>query len=853
MNDAPLAPPDYKYWAFISYSHQDNLATRGNGSGDHIEWANWLHEHLETYFIPEGYEKRTTRSGDEMPERFFPTFRDEAELPTNHNLGGQIRDALERSRFLIVIASPRSARSRYVNEEVRYFREIGRGDRIFVLIVDGEPNVRLHPKLGWSPEDDCFCPALVHPLNPEGNVDVTRLPPEEPIAADVRVKDLEPSREMRASEQSQGNRSAMLEFMMLKLIAGLMGVGLDELVQRDRVRQLKLERQKFRRRLWMVITLALVFMACVFIAWQSYRSREFREEASYRRNWEAFEAVCSGAYRKALVLALDAHRDTPERGEPTCMLWFLLAWGQGDREELPEWSSRAEMTPYLLAPSPDDRLLALADYDRIIDSDVLGLFDWKTDQKIGKDVPLPGRATQMSFSPDGKHLAVGLNNGGILIVPVTRDGIGQSFIRLEEPLLDGQLGWREGELAVLGANTGLHCYDGSTGKLLRARATPLSDMLFITLNRDATLYLVQIPSSELQVRSVADERVVARLQWPESGPLKARFYPDDSTLILLPDQSPPRVWSWAPAHTFRLFELHTPGKIEFLPPDVPAMALGSFGDLNAQYLDFASGKRLASSDYEPSSSLLPLTPCSSHLLWEGNTLFLFPKLETNQTWPAVHIDEPVDELSLSPDGDEVVVKTKAGAIRRFAMPSLEPITADAVAISAEKGALVPVPKQSFHPKVKEDSGFAFGMEFSQSFYPAHANNFDGEPASPPLFGGRKLQAGVESEHAGYVVAVDADGWLRWCPKPPVTAPGPWIETLIESEAGFWSGLTSNGFKYEQSLMLRQRLEHRRDIQKWMDGDATLFGPAPEEHTEWALLLRWWLSPAAERAVYPLGP
>jgi len=38
---APSSEPDYKYWAFISYSHQDNLATRGDGSDDHIQWANW--------------------------------------------------------------------------------------------------------------------------------------------------------------------------------------------------------------------------------------------------------------------------------------------------------------------------------------------------------------------------------------------------------------------------------------------------------------------------------------------------------------------------------------------------------------------------------------------------------------------------------------------------------------------------------------------------------------------------------------------------------------------------------------------------------------------------------------------
>ena len=45
-------PPDYKYWAFISYSHQDNLLTRGDGSTDHIQWANRLHRALKCSIAP---------------------------------------------------------------------------------------------------------------------------------------------------------------------------------------------------------------------------------------------------------------------------------------------------------------------------------------------------------------------------------------------------------------------------------------------------------------------------------------------------------------------------------------------------------------------------------------------------------------------------------------------------------------------------------------------------------------------------------------------------------------------------------------------------------------------------------
>ena len=130
-SDITAHSPDYKYWAFLSYSQQDNLPVRGDGSGPfdklragYIPWANWLHEQLETFRIPDGYRDRPTRTGEPMPGRFFPAFRDEAELP------------FHPSSFRLhpfAPASPRSARSRYVNEEVRHFRQLGRGDRTALL------------------------------------------------------------------------------------------------------------------------------------------------------------------------------------------------------------------------------------------------------------------------------------------------------------------------------------------------------------------------------------------------------------------------------------------------------------------------------------------------------------------------------------------------------------------------------------------------------------------------------------------------------------------------------------------------------------------------------------------------
>ena len=60
--------PEYKYWAFISYSHQDE------------KWAAWLHKGLETYRVPQRLVGREERDFP-VPKKIFPVFRDREECP----------------------------------------------------------------------------------------------------------------------------------------------------------------------------------------------------------------------------------------------------------------------------------------------------------------------------------------------------------------------------------------------------------------------------------------------------------------------------------------------------------------------------------------------------------------------------------------------------------------------------------------------------------------------------------------------------------------------------------------------------------------------------------------------------
>ena len=188
-----------KYWAFVSYSHQDNRV------------CEWLHAALENFRVPKRLIGRASRDGA-VPGRLFPVFRDRDELPGSSELGKNLTDALSNSRYLIVICSPAAARSRWVNEEIRQFKAMGGEGRILALIVDGEPNAADKPDCGLL---ECFPEALKYRVDGAGKVTADRV---EPIAADVRK-----GRETKS-------------IALLRLIAGLLGLPFDELRQRDRER-----------------------------------------------------------------------------------------------------------------------------------------------------------------------------------------------------------------------------------------------------------------------------------------------------------------------------------------------------------------------------------------------------------------------------------------------------------------------------------------------------------------------------------------------------------------------------------------------------------------------------------------
>ena len=176
-----------EYYAFISYKSED------------VEWAMWLQHELEHYHLPASFNGR-----EDVRQDLRPVFRDIDELSAG-NLPEQIKQALINSQNLIVICSPQAAESPWVNEEVKTFIGLGRTDRIFPFIVEGN-----------SPKE-FFPPALLYlPKN------------EERLGGDV----------------SKNGRDAAF----VKVVAGMLGVGFDSLWNRYEKEKAEEERKQREQR-----------------------------------------------------------------------------------------------------------------------------------------------------------------------------------------------------------------------------------------------------------------------------------------------------------------------------------------------------------------------------------------------------------------------------------------------------------------------------------------------------------------------------------------------------------------------------------------------------------------------------
>ncbi len=216
-------PDRYEYYAFISYCSRDGAEARR------------LQASLERLRLPASLRKEDPS----LPKRISPVFMDKSDLVPQGRLLQSLHDNLDASRTLLLLCSPDSARSPWVDQEVRYFIETGRTDRILPVILDGDPHAA-------DPERECFPPSLAA-LGQE----------DEPTA--IRLSDYD------------GRGS------LLRIAAALLDLKLDKLLERDAA---------YRRKKRILFASAAVLLACsaAAVLWyitphnRSYRDYVLKQE-----------------------------------------------------------------------------------------------------------------------------------------------------------------------------------------------------------------------------------------------------------------------------------------------------------------------------------------------------------------------------------------------------------------------------------------------------------------------------------------------------------------------------------------------------------------------------------------------
>ena len=320
------ATDTFKYQAFISYRPADNKEPGR-------QWATWLHQAIESYQVPADLVGKINGRGEEIPARIYPIFRDEEELPANADLGNSIVSALNTSRILVVLCSPQAFASTYVADEIHYFKQIGRSDSIIAGLLYGEPNTSWDKgklALGFTSEDECFPEPLQFEYDDKGKRTTRRA---EPIAADFRINNggiieqgwtspeayrqhlekdtsLTKSQRQLAIEKYQKQQHLML----LKIIAGILGVPLGQLSQRDKeyqLQQAQLKAKKLRRWLTLVALLAVVAIGAGFTAYykqleaiEQTKQAQISQSKTLAQN--AIDAFARGEFQQSIEIARSA-------------------------------------------------------------------------------------------------------------------------------------------------------------------------------------------------------------------------------------------------------------------------------------------------------------------------------------------------------------------------------------------------------------------------------------------------------------------------------------------------------------------------------------------------------------------
>lgn len=275
----------YTYFAFVSYRSSDE------------KWAKWLQEKIEGYRLPTTIQHER----EDLPKkRLRPCFRYHTDIQPNE-LKSELRSKLEQSKYLLVICSPRSAKSQWVGAEIDTFVELGRRDRIIPIIVDGVP-------YSGDPETECFNPSLLK-----------HFPHSDDINEDKEILGV------NIHEEGGGSAYMKRERAVMMVVSRMLNVNFDRLWQRQK-------RRLIRRAVFSTIGTILV-IAALLAVW--ILNQPFNSHVALYESTPVVEAL-PPMHDAVLTLTLpdEERTDTIRSWEQAVVFRYLPARLKGKQAQL---------------------------------------------------------------------------------------------------------------------------------------------------------------------------------------------------------------------------------------------------------------------------------------------------------------------------------------------------------------------------------------------------------------------------------------------------------------------------------------------------------------------------------------
>ena len=542
------------YAVFLSYRHADN---KEQGR----QWATWLHQALEGYEIPADLVGTKNSKGDLIPGSLYPVFRDEEELPADSDLTRNIRRALEKSDLMVVLCSPRAVASRFVAEEIRYFKELGKADRILAFMIDGEPNASDDSgkeKLGIRPEAECLPLPLRYGVAGD-NRDIDWDRRTEPIGADARPEGmpeqgwttgaayrdaLQQTSKLPDTQIAQKVNAyeRRLELAKLKVVAGALGLPLGILTERDKAMQLRKAKQRSRAlRQWLaaVGVLALLAAAGGIFAWHQKQSaeqalNETRKTLSRSDFFQALRSINEDRDLDALSLLARSVSLDRDNHAALCRLITLLIY-----RDYPTPTSLFKHAGYVTTAqfSPDRKRILTASYDK-----TARVWDAETGKALTEPMRHDDVVLSAQFSPDGKRIVTASQD------KTARIWDGETGKALTEPMkhddnvTTAQFSPDGRRIVTASDDKTARIWDGETGKALTEPMKHDDSMTTAQFSPDGKRIVTASWDKTARVWDAETGRALTEPMKHNGSVLSAQFSPDGKRIVTASWDKTARVW-----------------------------------------------------------------------------------------------------------------------------------------------------------------------------------------------------------------------------------------------------------------------------------------------------------------------